>query len=264
MRIADILEHFHSRADWLDIERTVDRVIVGDPDSDVDHCLVTWIPGSDAVRAAAERGVRLIICHEPTFWDHRDKVPEENPKCAAKLDLIALHGITIVRIHDSWDRWPEVGIPWAWAAFLGLDGPPAAMGSGGCQHRYDVEPVAFGTFAERVAARTAAIGEPLVEAAGDPAQTVSRIGIGTGCIVGVSVYEEMDCDCWILTDDGSSYWRDVQYAADLDVPVICVNHATSEEPGMVTLARYVNEHIEGVVAEHLPQGCRFRLVGARA
>ena len=27
------------------------------------------------------------------------------------------------------------------------------------------------------------------------------------------------------------------------------------------LTRYVNEHLAGVTAEHLPQGCRFRLAG---
>jgi hypothetical protein len=53
----------------------------------------------------------------------------------------------------------------------------------------------------------------------------------------------------------------VQYAEDVGTPVICVNHGTSEEPGMVTLTKYINEHFEGVFAEHLPQGCRYQLVG---
>jgi hypothetical protein len=44
--------------------------------------------------------------------------------------------------------------------------------------------------------------------------------------------------------------------------VIRVNHATSEEPGMMALAQYVNENLPGVTATHLPQGCRFRLVGS--
>jgi hypothetical protein len=41
MRVTDILEHFLTRANWVDPEKTVDRVIVGDPNKDVDRCLVT-------------------------------------------------------------------------------------------------------------------------------------------------------------------------------------------------------------------------------
>lgn len=30
---------------------------------------------------------------------------------------------------------------------------------------------------------------------------------------------------------------------------------------MVTMANYINEHIDGLTAEHLPHGSIFRLVG---
>ena len=45
MKVTDILEHFLSRADWIDRDTTVDRVIAGDPNADVDRCRVTWMPG---------------------------------------------------------------------------------------------------------------------------------------------------------------------------------------------------------------------------
>jgi len=44
-------------------------------------------------------------------------------------------------------------------------------------------------------------------------------------------------------------------------PVIRVNHGTSEEPGMVTLTKYINDTLKGVRAEHLPHGSTFTLVG---
>ncbi len=75
MRVSDILEHFLSQADWVDRSGTVDGVILGDPDAEVDHCMVTWMPGSKALRCMVDRGVRLLICHEPTFWNHRDNYP---------------------------------------------------------------------------------------------------------------------------------------------------------------------------------------------
>ncbi|HUV38272.1 MAG TPA: Nif3-like dinuclear metal center hexameric protein [Planctomycetota bacterium] len=261
MKAGELLERFLSRAPWVDRSETVDRIIVGDPDKEVDRCLVTWMPSFAALREAARRNIELIICHEPTFWDHWDKAPETKPRCAEKLRFIRDHGLVILRNHDCWDGWPEVGIPWTWAEFLGLEGKPAAEGPKGFQKRYDIKPVAFGAFAAEVARRTAAVGEPVIQTVGDPKKPVSKIGIGTGCYCNVFTYVEMGCDCCVVCDDGGWYWEGMQYAEDVGLPVIRVNHGTSEEAGMVSLTRYINEHVEGLTAEHLPQGCRYRAVG---
>jgi len=262
MKARDIRDHFLSRADWLHRTKTVDRIIVGDPERDVTRCLVAWMPSFEAIRTAVARGVELLVCHEPTFWDHWDDSPQNKPHCKEKLDYLLKTGLVILRNHDCWDRWPRIGIPWAWAQFLGFAGEPAAVAGSGYLHRYDIEPIRFEDFARRVAARTAAIGEPAVEVVGEPGQLVSKIGVGTGCGCDVFQYIEMGCDCSIVCDDGSYYWQHMQFAADRGHPVLCVNHATSEEPGMVTLTRYINENTAGVAAEHLPQGCRFRRVSA--
>jgi putative NIF3 family GTP cyclohydrolase 1 type 2 len=262
MKAWDILDHFLSRASWVDRETTVDRIIAGDPAADVSSCLVAWMPSMDAIRAAVDRGFDLLMCHEPTFWNHRDDRLRDSAPGRRKLGLIQENGLVVIRNHDCWDRWPAVGIPWAWAQFLGLDGEPNSVGADGYQHRYDCAPLPFGDFARDVAARTAALGAPLVEASGDPVQPVSRIGVGTGCACSVFVFLEMGCDCCIICDDGASYWRDVQYAADQGVPTICVNHGTSEEPGMATLAAYLGSTFDGMRVEHLRQRCPYRLVGA--
>ena len=260
MNARDMLEHFLSRADWVDRDHTVDRIIVGDPESEVEHCLVSWMPSFQAIRAVVEQGADLLVCHEPTFWNHRDDRPENEPLSAEKLGFVQEHGVVVLRNHDCWDRWPDIGIPWAWARFLGLEGEPAAIGANGYQHRYDIEPISLDAFAGRVANCCEGIGEPAVQVTGDGGQPVSKIGIGTGCGCDIRSYMEMGCDCSIVCDDGSCYWSFIQLARDLGHPVIRVNHGTSEEPGMVTLTRYINENMAGVRAGHLPHGCIFRLV----
>ena len=261
MRVADIREHFVSQCGWVDPDHTVDRVIIGDPELDADRCLVVWIPTMAALRQAVARGMRFVVCHEPTFWNHWDKADGDDVDLAAKKRFIEERGLTILRLHDSWDRWPEIGIPWAWARQLGFAAAPVAVGNRGYQHRYDIAPIPFADFADRIGSRCAAIGEPQVQMAGAPAQLVSRIGVGTGCACQITVFREMGCDCSIVCDDGSCYWSVIQQAIDCDHPVIRVNHATSEEPGMVTLAAYLNRQFPGLTAEHLPQGCRFQLSG---
>jgi len=263
MKAIDINRHFLSLATWVDPEKTVDRVIIGDPDKEVRRVLVTWIASFQAVRAAVERGCDLLMTHEPTFWVHANEMAnlEDSDIAAAKRGFIERAGLVVLRNHDVWDRFPQIGIPWAWAQFLGVGAEPAATGAGGYQHRYDIAPVALDAFAARVAERTAALGEPFVQVVGDGRQAVSRIGVGTGCACNIRIFQEMGCDASIVCDDGSGYWSPIQRAADEGHPVIRVNHGTSEEPGMVTLTRYINEHLPGVEAEHLPHGSSFRLVG---
>jgi putative NIF3 family GTP cyclohydrolase 1 type 2 len=235
-------------------------VIVGEPTLDVDRCIVTWMPSIAAIQRAVGAGVPLIVCHEPTFWHHLDDVTKR-PRSEAKRRLVEDAGLVIMRNHDSWDRWPEIGIPWAWARFLGLGEKPVRIGANGYQHRYDIPPLTLGELAERVAEKCSKLGEPLVQVVGSEDQIVSKIGSGTGCGCEIQTFLEMGCDCSIVCDDGTSYWGQIQMAKDLDHPVIRVNHGTSEEPGMATLTEYINRNVDGVGAEHMPHGCCFSLRG---
>lgn len=261
MKPAEILEHFISRADWVDRTKTVDRLIIGDPEIDVDNCLVTWMPNSNALRYMVEHRFQLLICHEPTFWNHLDNRPADDRSIQDKVKFIMDNNLVILRNHDCWDRWPKIGIPWAWAEFLRLGNKPSKIGADGYQHRYDVDPISVDDLAGRMADRCMKIGEPMVQVTGDGSQKVSRIGIGTGCGCDINTYIEMGCDCSIVCDDGSCYWAGIQKAEDLKHPVIRVNHGTSEEPGMVTLTEYINDNLDGIHAEHLPHGSTFRLIG---
>jgi hypothetical protein len=115
MKANEILEHFLSRAPWVDRESTVDRIIAGDGEAEFDRCMVTWMPSFEVLRAMVKRGVHLLVCHEPTFWDHLHDTPKEDAMGQTKLRYINDHALVVVRNHDCWDRWPDVGIPWAWA-----------------------------------------------------------------------------------------------------------------------------------------------------
>jgi len=266
LKAREIRDHFVSQADWVDPEKTVDRIIVGDPDKEVHRALVTWISSFAAVRVAAQRGVDMLVTHEPTFWVHAHDLEHvaDGRVERAKKAFLDDSGLVVLRIHDVWDRMPRVGIPWAWARFLDLGTEPAAVGANGYQHRYDIAPTTLDALGAHVAARTATLGEPWVQVVGHGAQQVSRVGIGTGCGCDIDAYQEMGCDVSVVCDDGSCYWSTIQRAADADHPVVRVNHGTSEEPGMVTLAEHINQHLPGVRAEHLPHGSSFRLVGAQA
>ena len=264
MKAIDILNAFLDRADWVDRANTVDRIIIGDPEKEVRSALVTWISSLAAVRAAIARHADMLVTHEPTFYVHRQEHEkwEASPTTREKKALIDNSGLVVLRIHDVWDHMPEAGIPWAWARFLGLGEKPAAISEDEYQHRYDIAPVTLGAFAGRIARRVRGLGESCVQLIGEGRRRVSRVGIGTGCLCDIPTFEGMGCDVSIVCDDGTAYWSHLQRAADAGHHVLRVNHGTSEEPGMITLTQYINEHLPGVQAVHLPHGCCYRVVRA--
>jgi hypothetical protein len=129
-------------------------------------------------------------------------------------------------------------------------------------HRYDIEPTTAGDMARRVAAKTALLGEPVIQFIGDASARVSRIGIGTGCLCSPRIFMDMGCDLSIVCDDGASYWQWLQLADDCGHPVVRVNHGTAEEPAMETLARYISDNMPGVEAEYLPHAPPYRALRA--
>jgi len=265
-----ILDHFRSITRWIAPEQSVDRIIIGNPDADVSRVAVTWMASFRAVRDAVGRGCPMLITHEPTFWVHANEVatleswPADSSKRQAadrKRKFIEEHRLVILRVHDAWDAMPDIGIPFAWARYLELGQTPAAVSDNTFQHRYDIAPLPLDDLARRVAAKTTALGEPAVQVVGPGDSTVSKVGIGTGCYCDLEVFQGLGCDASVICDDSNWYWEGIQFAADSGHCVIRVNHGVSEEPGMITLTEYVNEHLPGVAAEHIPHGSSFRLVG---
>jgi putative NIF3 family GTP cyclohydrolase 1 type 2 len=100
-----------------------------------------------------------------------------------------------------------------------------------------------------------------VHLVGDPETKVSRIALGTGAITNYAVMRGMGADVLLLTDDGTRLWESAQWSFESGIPLLLVNHATAEEPGMMTLVEYLAEQFPEVLVHHIPVGCLYRTVG---
>jgi len=267
MKAKEILAHLWSIGPWIDKETTVDKIIVGDPEKEIKSIVTMWMSTFENVREAVRMGVDMIITHEPTFWEHANELETMNAEAfgglgKAKRKFIEESGIVILRSHDVWDKVPDIGITWSWAKFLGFTSKPVAMADHGFVHRYDIEPTTLGKFAEAVAVKTAAVGEPVLQVFGNLTQTVSRVGIGTGCAGKPLEIYDLGCDVAIVCDDATSYWHDIAPAKDADFAVIRVNHGTSEEPGMASLADYLNKTFPDINSRYMTPARCYNSVGA--
>ncbi|MCK4601286.1 MAG: hypothetical protein KAU28_02390, partial [Phycisphaerae bacterium] len=83
--------------------------------------------------------------------------------------------------------------------------------------------------------------------------------VGTGAITHLSTMHELGADVVLATDDGMNFWEGGLWSADTDVPVLIVNHATSEKPGMMAMATHLAS-LFGVPAEYVDVAYPYRVV----
>jgi len=251
----DIRDYLIANSPWVDPERTVDTVKIGDPSRAVDKAGVCWYASIETIRAAHEARCALLICHEPTFWEHdapetlwRDKAPG-----AAKREFLEQTGMVILRAHDTWDQWPEVGIRDSWAAFLGLGKRVYASADHNYHAIHEAPEQTLRQFARYVAARIAPLGEDSVRVMGAPDRLVRRVAVGVGCAGPDKECVEAGADVCIVCYDGASYWAVRERLHEMGAAVIAVEHGTSEMPGIENLARHLAQRFPRVTFHYLAE-----------
>ena len=258
MKAREIREHFLQHADWVDRDRTVDTFKHGDPEVEVRSAAVMWMLTNEAVERVRELGANLVVAHEPTFFGHFDDAEEvkDDPVYLAKRRRLDEAGLTVLRIHDSWDVWPEIGVGASLARLLGLR---LAQERDPVRRCYAVEPTTLEGFARSVRAK---LGMDAVSMMGDPGRMVRRVGLAFGMIAGIpsmQAFLAMKPD--VILAGELCHWRDVRYLEDAGAALVLTDHAASENPGMKSLAQFLEKQFR-IPAHYVEVGSPFRTVTA--
>lgn len=261
MKASDLHQHMRELGTWVDWSDTTDGFKAGDPEAEVTGVAVGWCSLMSSLERAHQLGCNLFVTHEPTFYCHMDDEQQWRDTEAAgrKMDFLRETGMVVYRCHDVWDRVPEVGITDSWGQFLGLGAPVKKQGY---YNLYQLEPQPVGELARRIATAVAGLGQPAVQVIGPVDKTVSRLVIGTGAATNVPTMFAMGADVILASDDGLKYWQHGTWAIDHGLPLIVVHHATSEIPGMKSLAEYLRRRYADVKVEYVGPGCLYSLVAA--
>lgn len=169
-------------AEWVNFEDTVDGFDSGGPTTIVKGIAVGWTPYKSSLEQAADLGCNVFVTHETPYYEHQKKIehtfypPEAVEEKRAFIERL---GITVIRCHDVWDQYPEIGIPRAWGKFLELGVP---VDGGGWLYVYDGKGRRAGEIAQKIAVRTALRGQPGIQFFGDENRPVHRIALGCGAI----------------------------------------------------------------------------------
>jgi len=161
----------------------------------------------------------------------------------------------VFRCHDAWDWWPDVGICASLATLLAL----SLIDEG--EHRSKVfapgAPTTLGAFARLVCEK---LGMDAVQVMGDDGATIERVGLCFGMSGGLPrlgsyVAQKVD----VIVAGELINWQDIRYLQDNRCPLILTDHAASENPGMKSLAGYVEETFS-IPAHFIETGPALRTV----
>jgi len=251
-------------------EPSVDRIVVGDPETEVTGIGTCWLPYWDTCRQAVRDGVNLLVVHEPTFythWDLDEKSPDLFAASAAgkeayekavrvKKDWILTNKMVIIRCHDVLDKIGGFGIPYAFGRLLGFSGDDIIR-SKPYYNVYRTEPRPAIEVARAIARKMADVRQPGVAFYGDKGRIVESVGVGTGCFCDPIEFMDLAPGLFVAIDDVVRTWTQTVYARDTGHPLVVVNHGATEEAGVRGLSEFLKKHHPERQVIHYAQGCGY-------
>ena len=251
LRVSDLDRFFRGLLPERSAARTCDGLKAGDPATNITGVAVTWMADLAALREAVRLGFNCVVTHEPTFYNHWDRLEglAEDAQVKAKQELIQRHNLVIYRVHDCWDTFPRYGVLDSWAAALGLADESA---SDGFHMVYALPPA---TLAETALDIKTKMRLPGLRVYGDPARTLSKFALGIGFwgqLDDVRAVLALGAECLVAGE--TCEWQAVSYARDAGLAVIAAGHRASENPGLRNLADYLRERLDGVPVAFLEGG----------
>lgn len=274
LKARDVAARLRSLADVT--APSVDRIVIGDPETDVANIGTAWLPYWETCRQAVRDGVNTLVVHEPTFYTHWDLDEKSGDFYAApaagreaylkavreKKDWIQANKLVVIRCHDVLDKVDGFGVPHAFGRLLGFT-EGDIIRSRPFYNVYRTEPKPAVEIARSIALKLAEVRQPGVAFYGDKNRMVDSVGIGTGCFSDPIEFMDLAPGLFIAIDDVVRTWTQTVFARDTGHPLVVINHGTSEEAGV----RMLSEHLAKTYPErkviHYAQGCGYEWVTGR-
>ncbi len=270
---AEIDDWLVAQGSWVTRERKVDRILHGASERKIRACAVAWMGTTRVIRRAIEAGCDGLIVHEPIFWSGRDD-PEsifDPVEADRKKSLLDQHGITVIRCHDLWDRYPRIGVVDSWAACLGFDRITHHEFSYGEPEKlpmlYAIAHLPPGATlrdaATQIANRTRHLGQQHVATIGDLSMPMERLMINIGAwgshaMQWMAARDEYGAQGAVSTE--FVWWRDASWSLDTGFALIHANHGVSECYSMQVLRDFVKDRYPDITWQFINEAAPYTMV----
>jgi putative NIF3 family GTP cyclohydrolase 1 type 2 len=253
--IQEVVEFIMSQVTSAPLSDTVDTLKAGDPAWPVTGIVTTFMATFEVLRRTAAIGANLIITHEPTYYNHLDRVDwlQNDAVYQAKRRYLAEHQLAVWRFHDHWHRYRPDGILTGVVQQLEWESYQESQNGGGYGYVFNLPPMPL---ASMVALLQAKLGVVAPRVVGSAEMMCRRVAVLPGSPPGewiVEVLRKVD----VLIGGEAPEWQTYEYVRDAMAigqrkALIMLGHERSEEPGIAYLAKWLEERFTGISILHIP------------
>ena len=225
-------------------EQTVDNLIAGAREQEVKGIAVVMMATLEMLKRAADRGLNLVITHEPTFFSHQDRIEpvQQDPVFLEKRAFIEQRGLSVFHFHDHWHGRKPDGIATGMVRELGWENFVDA----GQPKLFTLPETTLARLAQSIETR---LKIRTMRVVGDPDLPVRRVLASWGNVSlnpGIPYLAQAD----VLVVGETHEWELVEYVQDAIASgrkkaLIILGHLVSEQAGM----KYCAEWLRGFVPE---------------
>jgi putative NIF3 family GTP cyclohydrolase 1 type 2 len=237
---------------------TVDTIKIGDASRPLTSIAITFLANAAVIQKASQMGVELLITHEPTFYNHLDKVDwlSQQPTYLAKRKLLEDNKLVVWRFHDylhSIQPDPTlVGLirEMGWDQYVVPDSPFVCH----------IPPISFADLQQLVKDK---LGSKAPRVIGDPTLICKGVGLLPGfppADFQIGVLGRPDVD--VLIAGEIHEWETSEFTRDSNLlgykkGLIVTGHAVSEEPGLRAIIPWIQERLPGIPVTYIPTTSAF-------
>ena len=236
---------------WL--EKTVDNLLTGTPNTPVKGIATTMMATLDVVERCVAAGRNMIVTHETPFYLHQDHTDDikDDATLKYKLDYCKAHDVALFHFHDHWHMHHPDGIAQGMVEQLGwqknVNDPTDPK-----KLTFDGIPLAKFT-----AQMAKTLNAHTIRVLGDPGLPVRHVQTSWGYMgreAGIPVFAKPDVDVLICGE--TREWELVEYCQDTirrgeHKALIVVGHVLSEQGGMILCRDWLKGFISEVPIEFI-------------
>ena len=236
-------------------EQTVDTFKDGDAETAVTGVAVTMMATLDVLQRAAATGANLVLTHEPTFYDHLDRIDvlerENDAVTAAKRAFIRDKRLVVARMHDHWHRRQPDGIAVGMTRALGWERYRRPES----EFLFTLPETSLRDLAASIRQR---LGAPTLRVVGDSALRITQVALAPG-FAGFPTHRQAlrrdDVEALVIGE--AHEWETVEYVADAIAAgrkkaLVIIGHIPSEHAGMDEFARWLRTIVTEVPVSLVP------------
>jgi len=221
-----------------------DGLKVGSPKSEITGVAVTWMATRRIVMDAAQRGLNLLISHQPVFYHPTDdfKDAEADFAFVEKMQELLRNSILLYRLHDLCVGHPDFCFSESLAACIGFGEP---MHSVQGIATYVVVPDSLHDIATIVRQRLEASE---VRILGEQESEISRIAtmVAKPSVADLRQCMKLGAKCVIAAEANELA---IGYAADSNLALILCAEIHLARPGLRKLSEHLRAHLTGIPIE---------------